>query len=112
MIEIMLPMRKAMFDKIVAAFKPLHVELMNESHMHGLPESAEKHFRLILVSSAMEGLTRIDRHRAVTDVLAHELKTHVHAFSIQAFTPDEWEKKQGKTFASPACLGGGKHERG
>lgn len=105
-------MRKIMYDKLIAQFKPLHMELVNESPMHGLPESAEKHFRLILVSSAMESLSRIERHRAVNEVLAEELKTHVHALTIQAFTPDEWDKKQGATFASPACLGGGKHERG
>ena len=108
----MLPMRKAMYDKLMAQFKPLHMELVCESHMHGLPESAEKHFRLVLVSSQMENLSRIERHRVVNQLLAHELKTHVHALSIQAFTPDEWDRKQGSTFASPACLGGGKHERG
>jgi BolA protein len=105
------PIRKAMYEKLIAKFKPLHMELQNESKMHGLPESAEKHFRLILVSSAMENLSRIDRHRVVNDVLAHELKTHVHALTVQAFTPDEWDKKQSAAFASPACLGGGKHER-
>lgn len=105
------PIRHAMYEKLLAQFKPLHLELKNESPMHGLPESAEKHFRLILVSSAMDGLSRIDRHRAVNDLLSPELKSHVHALTIQAFTPEEWEKKQGATFASPACLGGGKHER-
>lgn len=105
-----LPVRKSIFDKLVGKFKPLHLEVVNESPAHGLPESAEKHFRVILVSSAMEGMSRIDRHRAVNDTLAHELKTHVHALTIQAFTPEEWEKQQGKTFASPACLGGGKRE--
>ncbi len=109
--EIMLPMRKAMFDKLVQAFTPLHLELVNESFMHGLPENAEKHFRLVLVSSKMDGLSRIDRHRVINDVLAQELSSHVHALSIQAYTPDEWDKKQGNTFASPACLGGGKFER-
>jgi BolA protein len=101
--------RKRIYDKLIAEFKPLHLELENESPKHGLPESAEKHFRVVLVSSAMEGLLRIDRHRRVNEVLAEELRDHVHALSLQAFTPEEWEKK-GKTFASPACLGGGKKE--
>lgn len=102
--------RKRIYDKIIVAFKPLHLEVLNESPMHGLPESAEKHFRLVLVSSQMEGLSRIDRHRRVNELLADELREHIHALSVQAFTPEEWEKKQGATFASPACLGGGKRE--
>ncbi|NJM10309.1 MAG: BolA family transcriptional regulator [Bdellovibrionaceae bacterium] len=75
-----------------------------------MPAAAEKHFRLVLVSSVMEGLSRIERHRKVNEVLGKELRESVHALSIQAFTPDEWEKRQGSTFASPACLGGGKKE--
>lgn len=102
--------RQRLFNKLTEAFTPLHLELVNESPAHGLPESAEKHFRVVLVSSKMEGLARIDRHRAVNDLLAAELREHIHALSVQAFTPDEWDKKQGATFASPACLGGGKRE--
>jgi stress-induced morphogen len=102
--------QKRIQDKLVSEFSPLHLECLNESPQHGLPESAEKHFRVVVVSSKMEGVSRIDRHRLVNDLLAQELREHVHALSVQAFTPSEWEKKQGATFASPACLGGGKKE--
>jgi BolA family transcriptional regulator, general stress-responsive regulator len=102
--------RPILFKKLEDAFKPLHMELINESPQHGLPESAEKHFRLVMVSSAFEGVSRIDRQRQVNAAIAEELAAHIHAFTMQVFTPDEWDKKQGKTFASPACLGGGKRE--
>ncbi len=102
--------RSKIFAKLEREFTPLHLELTNESPMHGLPESAEKHFRIVLVSSKFEGLSRIDRQRRVNELLAEELKAQVHALSMQIFTPEEWEKKQGATFASPACLGGGKRE--
>ena len=102
--------RKRVFDTLVAEFAPLHLEVINESPMHGLPESAEKHFRIILVSSRCETLGRIERHRQVNELLAEEITQHIHALSIQAFTPDEWEKKQGLTFNSPPCMGGGKRE--
>jgi BolA family transcriptional regulator, general stress-responsive regulator len=102
--------RKQIHVKLVQVFHPLELELINESPMHGLPESAEKHFRVVIVSSAFENLNRVERHRRVNDALAEELSTHVHALSIQAFTPEEWDKRSGKTFASPACLGGGKRE--
>jgi BolA protein len=96
--------------KIEAALKPAHLELVNESPNHGLPASAEKHFRAIVVADEFLGLSRIDRHRRVQDVVAEELREHVHAFSVQAFTPEEWSAKGGETFASPECLGGGKRE--
>lgn len=102
--------RPILFSKLEKAFTPLHMELVNESPSHGLPESAEKHFRLVMVSSKFEGQSRVDRQRAVNAVIADELRDHVHAFTMQVFTPDEWEKKQGATFASPACLHGGKRE--
>lgn len=97
-------------DKLTAAFSPSHLEITNESPMHGLAASAEKHFRVVMVSARMEGLSRIDRHRLVNETLAAELRDHVHALSVQAFTVPEWEKKHGATFASPECLGGGKRE--
>ena len=102
--------QKRIYDKLVSEFSPQHLECVNESPQHGLSESAEKHFRVVMVSSKMSGVSRIDRHRLVNDLLATELREHIHALSVQAFTPEEWEKKQGVTFASPACLGGGKKE--
>ncbi len=104
------PIRSILFQKLTQALRPLELELVNESPSHGLPASAEKHFRCVVVSSQFEGLSRVERHRRVNEVVAEELRGHVHAFSIQAFTPEEWEKKAGVTFASPACLGGGKRE--
>lgn len=98
-------------EKLSSLLAPSHLEILNESHMHGLKPEAEKHFRVVAVSEAFDGLSRIDRHRSVHDILAEELKQHIHALSVQAFTPSEWREKQGATFNSPACLGGGKRER-
>jgi BolA family transcriptional regulator, general stress-responsive regulator len=97
-------------QKLEARLKPLGLELANESPMHGLPLEAEKHFRVIAVSAAFAGLARIERHRLVNEIVAEELRTHVHAFTLQAFTPEEWTAKNGQTFSSPECLGGGKRE--
>lgn len=93
------------------ALAPTHLELINESPQHGLPASAEKHFKCVIVSARFEGQSRLDRHRTVNALVGDDLATQVHAFSIQAFTPEEWEARGGRVNASPACLGGGKHER-
>src|SRR4051812_36885163 len=99
------PFESTLHEKLIARLSPSHLEIANESPQHGLPESAEKHFRVVAVSEAFSGLSRIDRHRLVQDTVAEELRTHIHALSVQAFTPDEWK---GKSFDSPECLGGGK----
>jgi stress-induced morphogen len=102
----------ALREKLTAHLQPTELELVNESPMHGLKPEAEKHFRVVAVSEAFAGLSRIERHRLVHETVAVELQTHVHALSVQAYTPEEWAKKNGETFASPECLGGGKRERG
>ena len=101
-------MEQVLREKLVAGLAPSFLSLTNESPMHGLPESAEKHFRVVAVSSLFAGQSRVDRHRLVNELVAVELKTHVHAFSLQAYTPEEWTARGGETFESPECLGGGK----
>ena len=53
--------------------------------------------------------TPIQRHRLVNAALADELAGPVHALSIVAKTPLQWEAliEEGKTIdSSPACRGG------
>jgi BolA protein len=95
-------------SKLENKLGPTHLEILNESPQHGLPKEAEKHFRVIAVSLEFTDRSRVERHRLVHDIVAEELRTHVHALSVQAFTPEEWSAKQGRTFESPECLGGGK----
>lgn len=95
-------------EKLSSLLMPSHLQLINESPSHGLKPEAEKHFKVIAVSEMFEGLSRIDRHRRVNEILAEELRTHIHALSVQAFTPSEWREKNGVTFDSPACMGGSK----
>ncbi len=97
-------------EKLTTGLAPAHLELLNESPAHGLPASAEKHFRVVAVSEKFSGLSRVERHRLVHGLLADELRTHVHALAVQAFTVPEWAARGGTTFNSPACLGGGKRE--
>lgn len=95
-------------EKITSQFNPVYFEIANESPAHGLQASAEKHFRVVVVSEAFTGASRVDRHRMVHECVAVELREHVHALSVQTFTPAEWTARAGSTHASPECLGGGK----
>ena len=106
----MAKMEERLRNQLITELQPLHLELLNESPQHGLPPEAEKHFRVVIVAEKFLDLSRIDRHRLVHAAVAQELKEHVHALSVQAFTADEWKAKGGVTFNSPQCLGGGKRE--
>ena len=100
------PWSTRLTDKL-NSLEPTHLELRNESHMHRRPPEAESHFRAIIASPRFAGLSRVARHRLVMDAVAAELREHVHALGVQAFTPEEWVRKGGETFASPTCRGGG-----
>lgn len=82
-------------------------EQVNESYKHSVPKGSETHFAVTVVTPMFEGRKLIDRHRAVQDVLKDELSTGVHALSIAAKTPAQWEAAPVK-LATPPCAGGGK----
>lgn len=102
------PLERVVREKLSSLLAPNHLELVNESPNHGLPPEAEKHFRVVVVSESFEGASRIERHQQVHTILAAELKTEIHALSVQAFTPMEWRARQGQTHVSPECAHGKK----
>ncbi len=99
----------AIEKKLLDAFSPLHLDVVNESHMHNVPPGSESHFKVIIVSDEFNGTMRIKRHRAVNSVLAHELAQKIHALAIHTYTEKEWnDHYAANTPLSPNCLGGGK----
>ncbi len=82
-----------MREKLMAALRPTHLDLVNESHLHAghgsTPDTGESHFRVLIASDAFNGKSRIERHRIVNDVLRDELKDGVHALAIKAVAPGE-----------------------
>jgi BolA protein len=94
-------------DKLRRRLTPESLFVQNESDKHNVPRGSETHFKVTVVSSAFEGMERIDRHRVVHDALAEELKAGVHALTITPRTPAEWAADS-HVSASPPCLGGEK----
>mgnify|MGYP000864048278 CR=1 FL=1 len=95
-------------SKLTTQFSPLHLEVVNESHMHNVPEGSESHFKVTIVADAFDGRRLIDRHRQINGLLAEELKAGVHALALHTMTPDEWFDKGGRSPVSPPCMGGDK----
>lgn len=83
---------------------PVHFELENESDNHAGPKGRETHFKLLIVSKQFSDQSRIDRQRQIFDLLKAEMQTGLHALSIRALTPAEWEnQKPQNLFQSPEC---------
>jgi len=97
-------------QKVAEAVEPLHLEVINESHMHNVPPGSESHFKLVIVSDAFNGLRLIGRHQLINAALKEELAGPVHALSMETHTPAEWQARGGRTMVSPACRGGAKHD--
>ena len=95
-------------DAIRASLDPVHLEVIDESHMHSVPEGAESHFKVLVVSEQFEGQGLVARHRAINRLLAGELRNGLHALALHAWTPEEWFAKSGGAPGSPPCLGGSK----
>ncbi len=94
-------------SKLINAFRPLVLEVENESYKHAVPEGSESHFRVLVVSQEFVGRSLLERHRLVNTILEEELQKDIHALAIQAKTPEQWEKNS-TVQKSPPCLGGDK----
>lgn len=95
-------------EKITRHFAPAHLEVINESHLHGTP-SDDSHFKLVLVCKEFDGMRLLQRHRSVNKVLAEELAGPVHALALHVYSLAEWQQLHAVP-DSPQCRGGSKLE--
>jgi BolA protein len=80
-------------SKLTDALAPTRLDIIDESARHaghaGSRPEGETHFRVEIVSPAFAGKSRVERQRLVFQALAEELRTHVHALSLDTRAPDE-----------------------
>ena len=80
-------------EKLMVALHPTRLDVMNESDQHvghaSSPGTGESHFRVLIVSPAFVGKSRVERHRMVNAALADELAGRVHALALQTLAPGE-----------------------
>ncbi|XP_030376008.1 bolA-like protein DDB_G0274169 [Scaptodrosophila lebanonensis] len=102
------PIESAMRKALDTKLQPVYLEVINESPLHNTRQ-AESHFRVFVVSAKFDDLTLIKRHRLVNDTIKNALQEagfeFMHALSIEAKTPKQWEPEQ-EPEKSPPCLGG------
>ncbi|HEY5817532.1 MAG TPA: BolA family protein [Mesorhizobium sp.] len=87
--------------KLTAALSPERLDVLNESSQHAghhhvesdhhatFDGTGETHFRVRIVAKRFAGMSRVQRHRAVNELLAEELKGGVHALAIEPAAPGE-----------------------
>jgi BolA protein len=82
-------------QKLSAAFEPVRLTVVDNSHEHGGHAERAKHggahFTVHIVSTHFAGKTPIQRHRMVYDAMGDLMNHTIHALSIRAQTPDESE---------------------
>jgi|TARA_Y100000588_G_scaffold326701_1_gene361266 BolA protein len=75
-------------EKLRAAFDPVSLAVIDESHQHaghvGARPGGETHFRVEITAKIFADLNRVERQRRVYEVLQEELDGPVHALSVSA----------------------------
>lgn len=99
--------RKNRIEELVnQELAPVYLNVEDESGNHHVPEGAQTHFKLTVVSSRFTDLSKIARHRLLNQLLKEEFELGLHALSMHLFAPDEWERRGNTVLNSPACKGG------
>ncbi|GAM97532.1 cell division protein BolA [alpha proteobacterium U9-1i] len=78
---------------VEAGFAPHEMLLIDESAKHaghaGARPGGETHYRLRVVSTVFDGLSRVARQRLVNEALAGEFASGLHALSLELKSPEE-----------------------
>jgi BolA family transcriptional regulator, general stress-responsive regulator len=87
------PVAHEIEQRLRAALSPTHLVVTNDSARHrghaGDDGSGESHFTVAIESPRFEGMSRLERQRAVNAALADLLRTRIHALAINARAPGE-----------------------
>ena len=82
-------------NKLNDDLNPWFLEVVNESPNHNVPDGAESHFKIIVVSEKFIDFRAVKRHQLIYTILNEEMKK-IHAIAIHPYTPEEWKEKTGE----------------
>ena len=78
----------------LAALEPQRIKIVDESARHAGHEGAKGgggHYLLTIVSSRFSGKSPLARHRLVYETLHEMMHKNIHALSVKAYTPEEFD---------------------
>lgn len=81
-------------EQSLASLSPSHLVIQDDSALHAghAGSMGGGHYTITVVSDAFEGLMMIKRHRLINEAAKALLGSEIHALSIIAKTPSEFEK--------------------
>ena len=51
------------------------------------------HFSIIIISNKFDDVKIVKRHQMIYEIFKKEITNEIHAMQIQAYTNEEWKKK-------------------
>lgn len=81
-------------EQALQALDPQLIEIEDDSASHAghAGNTGGGHYNLLIVSEAFEGLSLIQRHKLVYAEVGDLMQSRIHALSIRAKTPAEFER--------------------
>ena len=92
-------------QRLCQEFEPHFIAVENESYMHSSGCGADSHFKIVLVSDAFEGISKVARHQKIYQLFSQDLKNGIHALALHLYTKQEWDKLGRQFPKSPNCAG-------
>ncbi len=71
--------------------KKLLTAQINCEHIEVYGED-QRHYEALLVSNEFTGMMKIKRHRLIYQALGDHMIADIHALSIKAYTPEEYQQ--------------------
>ncbi len=82
----MMSMDEIIRQKLTESLTLTRLEVINESPLHaghaGDNGTGESHYRVLVASRELSGLSRIEAQRKIYRILGEEIKSSIHALSI------------------------------
>ena len=94
-------------QRLCQEFEPHFIAVENESYMHSSGRCADSNFKIVFVSDAFEGISKVARHQKIYQLLSQDLKNGIHALALHLYTKQEWDKLGRQFPKSPNCAGVG-----
>ena len=82
----MTEVKKNIVSKLKKHLEPSFIEVIDESHLHANHNPDAKnggtHFKVKIISKTFQDKSNIEKHRIVYEILDSELKSGVHALTL------------------------------
>ena len=79
-------------QRLTEVLNPITLEVIDEGHRHIGHAGAREglgHFRIKVRAHALLGLTSLQRHRKIYEILGELMQTDIHAVTLDAAAPED-----------------------